>query len=186
MGKSEQERLHEPEDGPDSGPGQVDEPPSQGAISSTGTRLVRCRRLAGRAWRRAVTELSSIGRETQRMGIESRSYLGRTIDGKGGAHVSLAHVYAATSDVCRAIGLDLLSHADAEDDELPVPLTEQTWLLGEDLGQLQGTMRRAMADKRLDRGELEALLEDGQRLLANGNSFCRDVRKALDALDGAR
>jgi aminoglycoside/choline kinase family phosphotransferase len=187
MGKSEQESgLHAAEDAPASWPGQVDEPLTQGAISSTSSRLDRARRLAGRAWRRAVTELSSVGRETQRMGLESRSYLGRTIDGRGTAHVSLAHVYAATSDVCRAIALDLLSHADSEDDDVPVSLPEQALLLQEDLGQLAGTMRRAMADGRLDREELLAVLEDAQRLLGNANALCRDARKALDALPVSR
>ncbi len=176
--------VHAAEDEPARSRRQVDDEP----VSSTRLRLDRARRLAKRVWRRAVLDLSSLGREAARMGLKSKSYLGQTVDDEDDACPSLAHVYAASREVRRAIALDLLSGVDAEElgAEVQVPIEQQVLLLTETCGQLSGTTRRALADGVYTADELRLMLEDAQRVADDAGALCRDLRKGIEEREASQ
>jgi hypothetical protein len=104
---------------------------------------------------------------------------------EAGAPVDLAAVRIADVGMYRTLLALLTDDVDrpgqgAERESLPV----QTMRLGEDLGELQGSLRRALADGKLTREELVELLRAAQQLVSDANDVCRNLRAALDAVSG--
>jgi hypothetical protein len=150
--------------------------------SSTRFRLERARWQVKRAWRRAITELSSLGRESRLMGQKSRSYLGETIDDESQACPSGAHIWAASSEVRKSMALALLASVDAETargDE-SAPIGDHLLLAAEDLGGLCCVHRRAIADGKYSRAELLELVDAHRKVTEDLGVLGRDLLRALE------
>jgi hypothetical protein len=158
------------------------------ADSSARPRLERARWLCKRAWRRAITEWSSLAREGRLMG-KGKSYLGETIDEDNPACPSGAHIFAASREVRKSMAQALQDSVDAEScgPEAPVSITDRVLQANEDLGRVSGSLRRGLADDgHLSLTELLELRECNDALARDVAATGRDLDRLIDRAEGSK